>query len=437
MYKVTIKTKVVDGPSRDAIVEHIMPLGSGILFDIFNKAELPIVIPGKVTKDEALETVAILSRGGAKAEIIKVDDRPENAYGDIMSYSVKINMLMPIRDRAIEAMKKVLKIEFYEARRMALYTDSTVLVDGFTLEAANSLADELIANGACIEISEGTAQQPVMVYQANTIRKYCPQVSKSDAILWTFLWISPLFAYLLCTTPRPETFRVYLGITIIFMLGWFRGYVMGRKIRNTPKADIFIFSLILLAINNMLTLATGASVLAISLGLGAISPRAVHPKVDQFPYVIGVILLTIGTYGLLGWQMAAAVAIGSSIVSVLLRRNRKRALLKSAADPKYTVVLKSQGESMGDTIRQLRSVIPVKPYEAERIIRTVPVTLLDGVDAVTAKQTRQALEKAGAVVEVMESTTLQPMMVYTNQGLESAIDTIQSKFVRWTLKWVN
>ena len=92
---------------------------------------------------------------------------------------------------------------------------------------------------------------------------------------------------------------------------------------------------------------------------------------------------------------------------------------------------------MSDTVRQLRSVIPVKPYEAERIIRTVPVTLLDGVDAVTAKLTQQALEKAGAVVEVMESTTLQPMMVYTNQGLDSAIDTIQSKFVRWTLKWVN
>jgi len=437
MYKVTIKTEVVDEPSHHTIVYQLPFPDTKIILDLLNKAELPIVIPGKMTKDEALETVELCIRAGAKAEVIKVNDRPENPYGDMMSYSVKINMLMPIRARAIEAMRKVLKLELNEARHMTMISDSTVLVDGFTLEAANSLADELIANGACIEISEGTAQQPVMVYQANTIRKYCPQVSKSDAILWTVLWISPLFAYLLCTTPRPETFRVYLGITIIFMLGWFRGYVMGRKIRNTPRADIFVFSLILLAINNMLTLATGASILAISLGLGAISSRAVHPKVDLFPYVMGVLLLSLGTYGLLGWHMAAAVLVVSSIISVLLRRNRKRALLKSAADPKYTVILKSAGESLSDTIRQLRSVIPVKAYEAERIIRTIPVTLLDGVDAATAKQNQQALKKAGADVEVIESTTPQPMIVYTNQGLESAIDTIQSKFVRWTLKWVN
>jgi ribosomal protein L7/L12 len=133
--------------------------------------------------------------------------------------------------------------------------------------------------------------------------------------------------------------------------------------------------------------------------------------------------------------MAAAVVVGSSIVSILLRRNRKRALLKSAAGPKYTVILKSPGESMSDTVRRLRSVIPVKPYEAERIIRTIPVMLQDGVDAGTANQTRQALEKAGAVVEVLESASTQPMMVYTKQGLESAIDTIQSRYIRWMLKY--
>jgi|GEM_PF-3564094 len=437
MYKVTIKTKVSNEPAHLTIAYELSCAKPKIITDVLEKAELPIVIPGKMTKDEALKSVAILNRSGANAEVIKVDDKPENPYGDMMSYSVKITMLMPIRDRAIEAMRKVLKIELQEARRMAWYSDSIVLVDGFTLEAANSLADELINNGACVEISEGTAQQPVMAYQANTIRKYCPHINTLDTVVMIILSYVPYMVMSILVAEKPGHYWPGIGIVFIYMVGYFENSIFQKKLNKDFGGISFILSLIILGFNHVLTFTIAASVLSISIGLGLLSPRAVRPMVDQFPYVMGVILLSLGTYGLLGWQMAAAVAIGSSIVSILLRRNRKRARLKSAADPKYTVILKSPGESVSDTVRRLRSVIPVKPYEAERIIRTVPVTLLDGVDAGMADQTRQTLEKAGAIVEVIESTTPLPMMVYTNQGNESAIDTIQSRFVRGILKWMN
>jgi len=332
------------------------------------------------------------------------------------------------------ALKSVLKLTDSDAERLLRTSDPVVLVDGLDLERANAIQNELSRINATVEISDTNTQQPMMVYQPDAIRSYCPKITEIEAKILCGIDIT-LFLFVFSVFGKKlDRSDFIIVITAFLILAGVRFYLICKKMGNNDAMTVFIFGTMLLACMRQLTFTNIAGLFAISCGMTWLIAKLTGYPAKWFLDVIGVTTLSLGTYAIFGQATAIVTAFaGIGINLGLWEINTYINLHSKETEQLYSVTMKAAGKTITETAKQLRSVIPLSLSEAERVVMNAPVTLLDGIDIKTADQTRIALEESGAVVTITESLSTQPMMVFTTEPLQLALDTIKSDLVRWRL----